>query len=340
MTVAERMADLFRGRTDAYGAVEGRAVKEPVDLDVWEWHLGAGSIGIYPIVHRDQLPVDDAERIVNHEVATGQKWGNWMVHWGCTDLDKGYVESWPDAINLCRCLQVFGVTPWLERTKSKGWHVWVFATEWVPAEVMRRALLAAHQIVGVPPVEVNPKQTGLTGSLTLGNYVNVPYPSGHGDRRVIHPPSAYLDDIGDYTALAPMPVTEFVEAADKFRAPFDTLYKAALLYTPPKRMVAPDMGVGYSGELAPLVSRLPGLAYKIFVDGVLEGRDRSRTLVRLAHLLVEAGWAPAEVKAIIVDADSRFGKYADRRNADQLYDQIVAHAYTSTTVQDSGDQHG
>jgi hypothetical protein len=46
-----RLATLFSGRTDVWGAIHGEAVKEAVTLGHYERHLrGETSLGIYPLL--------------------------------------------------------------------------------------------------------------------------------------------------------------------------------------------------------------------------------------------------------------------------------------------------
>ena len=142
---------LFGGNTAAYGSEQGGCVRRALTPDVYERHLiDAEPIGVYPMLH--------------HE-------GEWLVRWGCIDLDvrAAHKRRWDydtshDAFvaaqNLVTALGVMQIRAWVERTKSNGYHVWVFANDWVPAVHMRRTLLVACSLVDVPPTEVNPKSEG------------------------------------------------------------------------------------------------------------------------------------------------------------------------------------
>ena len=304
---------LFEGRRDAWGTVEGGQVKEPVTTAHFLRHLiePGCSLGIYPLIQ-------DAELAAAWEKRLGGPVGDNFVKWGCSDIDtKGDPEAaWPLALNLRRALEALNIPAWIERTKSKGWHVWVFACEWVPAIVMRRALLAAHQVAGVAASEVNPKQTDVGRRVTYGNYVNLPYPAGweRTDRRVI------VDENRRAVELH-----EFVDAALFYSVGFDTLHEAAKLYRPPER---PPVVVDRRIELdEALVRRLPGLAHRIFRDGPLPGRDRSGTLQRLAFLCAEAGFEPAETLAVVTDADRRWGKFHGRPDGERHLHAIVTYAH-------------
>jgi hypothetical protein len=299
-----RFAALFRGRTDAWGALHGQAVREPITARHWHDHLhGDGSLGIYPLV-------------------------DGKVAWGCTDVDDGYEASLPLARNLWRVLTALGVTSWVEVTKSKGFHVWTFVDGWVEAEAMRHALLFAHQVAGVTPSEVNPKQTS---SQSLGNYVNVPYAAAFAaqQRRVVL----------TMPTLMPLRWEAFTDAAHAALTPPALVREVAGRYRPPPP--PPKMVVErHQGELEPLVKVMPGLAHKLFQEGPREGKDRSGVLMRLAHLLAESGrYGPDQVLALVADADSRWGKFSERADGEAQLQAIVTRAWGKATAPPHAHSH-
>ena len=99
------------------------------------------------------------------------------VYWGCVDFDEGEEASLIHAENLELVLNRAQIKGWVERSRSKGYHVWVFFQEAMRATDVRNGLLAACGIVAAPVKEVNPKQTELTGK-GWGNGVRLPYPAG------------------------------------------------------------------------------------------------------------------------------------------------------------------
>ena len=169
-------AAIFDGNPTAYGAdtTNGgvRCVRAAAAVGV-ELHLAYGKpAGIYPM-YKNQ------------------------VKWGCTDIDTG---SWEQAHNMYLILQRMELDPWIEISRSKGFHVWVFANDgWVDAFVMRRAFLFAHHVsnqlgVWVPPTEVNPKAEWLDDD-QLGNFVRLPYVGGVADsngRRIMLDPETQV----------------------------------------------------------------------------------------------------------------------------------------------------
>ena len=150
-TIVDSFLTLFRGRGDAHGTWEGGCARKPLTQESFWRHLhGVELIGVYPVV-----PMPDSERCV----------------WGCSDID---VDDLDAALNLQLAFNMKQIPAWVEKTR-KGYHIWVFTNKTVTASTMRRAFLAAHQVIDYPPTEVNPKQEELRGG--LGNYVRLPYPS-------------------------------------------------------------------------------------------------------------------------------------------------------------------
>lgn len=290
-----RFGDLFAGRRDVWGAVHGECRREPLTFEGLREHLhGSGSVGVYPLV-------------------------DGTVHWGCSDIDRG-LEMMVLARNLQRALSALGLSSWIERSKGKGYHVWVFADSWVPAEDMRRALLVAHQLAGVPPTEVNPKQTS-TENLAegLGNYVNLPYAKGYADmgKRVV------LDDHG-----VPMRLDQFLDAAEATLNDATTIAAAATLYVPPPPRSAVEIAA-YDGSIDDVVRKLGGLAFTIFMNGPTErfGYKRFRTLQRLAFLCKDDKLTPSEAFVVLWDADGRWAKFHDRPDGELRVREIVERAY-------------
>ena len=110
------------------------------------------------------------------------------VGWGCLDVDAD--EATDHARGLARelatllvaTLRQTGLSPSVEFTGNKGFHVWLFAPDGCPARDMRRLLEWAAgtvqeehgEFAGVH-VEVFPKQTPSTEG-DYGNLVKVPGP--------------------------------------------------------------------------------------------------------------------------------------------------------------------
>ncbi len=75
--------ELFRGRTDVWGGVEGVSIKEPVTEEHYRLHLdGKRSLGIYPLLD------------------------NGYVHFFAIDLDE---KNWDKAVQIRQELANLGI---------------------------------------------------------------------------------------------------------------------------------------------------------------------------------------------------------------------------------------
>jgi len=291
---------LFRGRGDVYGSDEGGCVKAPLNRERFISHLtGVEPIGVYPIVPIGTIP---------------------SVVWGCSDFDLGMAESLDSAIKLHDSLLAAGVTSWIERSRSKGFHVWVFAEQPVPAQDMRNMLLAAHQVANLPAKEVNPKQVELKTN-QYGNYVRLPYPYAENlsttHQRVVR--------IGDYTNA--MPLAEFTSSAMKSRATATTIKHLAEFYKPPTPKLAP-VSIEYDATLDEAMQVLSPLGKVIWRDGPLPTKDRSSTLAKLGYECAKTGLNPSQTKIILKTADKRWGKYHLRPNGESEIDKLVIRVHS------------
>lgn len=281
----KQFADLFAGRTDAYGSWDGGAVHGEVTLETYERHLsGHELIGIYPL--RDEG----------------------VVKWGCTDIDVDDIDA---ARNLQTAFRMKGVQSWVERTR-RGYHVWVFASDWVTARVMRRAFLAAHTAIGLPAKEVNPKQEEAKG---LGNYVRLPYPSALDEE---HGVRVMLSEAGH-----DIPLDVFLSDACEYLVSPDQLKPLAELYQPAVKV---DHSFG-SVDLEQARYHVNAYIRHIWNKGPLEGQDRSNTLCYLSHLMREHGTPMDYALAILKDADRRWGKFHTREDGEEQLAKIVTDTY-------------
>lgn len=182
-------ATLFSGRTDAYFDgdqsrtayyYKGRErYMKPTGIETFRRHLvGINSIGTYPVL-------DDGS-----------------CRWGCIDiddpklkdLDQGsdeFIEAEHQAFVRATDVQsvwtYFGIQSWIERSRSKGFHVWTFTDQWTSASHIRRAGLYVAQLAGLPDdTEVNPKNEAPWLTKTgLVNTVRLPYYGRANPRRMV-----------------------------------------------------------------------------------------------------------------------------------------------------------
>jgi len=330
--LVEKFQHLFDGNRTAVGTEEGgcrRTQDGEWELEL-EGHLRMPdcAIGVYPM---EAMNDDDITSL-------GTRSGplTWVVKWGCVDFDEGDEESWIHAQNVRQTLDMLGVISYVERSRSKGYHVWVFADDWVPAATMREALFAACQIVGAPTKEINPKQVSLKPN-QLGNYVRLPYPGDLGDDEAvaslwygwctlgIPPRRVMVNPDGD-----PWTVEQFMSLVKT--NPRADLELAASYYLPnePRQLIERD----WSQLNGPAIDRLRGKARIIFNDGPLEHPDsptnyRGHTLWKLVSTIAEDGQhTPEEALELLIDADERWGKFAGRPDGRLRLQQMVERAFS------------
>ena len=280
-------AQLFAGRTDAYGSWEGGCIKEEVTMSTYVKHLwGQEYIGIYPMLE------------------------NSKVWWGCSDID---VDDIDQARNIQMALKLKLIESWIERT-VKGFHIWVFASEPVSAKVMRRALLAAHSAVKVPAKEINPKQEETSG---YGNYVRLPYPGN------LFEPMGTRYIIDDTNKEIPLNI--FINEAIQNRVTESQLIPLANMYVPKQSLNFNSNNTAMPLDVARTL--LTPYSLKMFTDGPLPDSDRSGTLVRLAYRLRSDGLTAEVAYGIIRGADIRWGKFYLREDGEMHISKIIADVY-------------
>jgi hypothetical protein len=155
-TTAEKLRlfrSFFSGLTHVYGTYDPetgrvRQAKEPVADQVLLAHLrGEQPYGVY-------LLVQDRTRAV-------------VVDFDDDDLLR--------AMAFMTAAEARGISAHVERSKSKGYHVWIFFTEagvvCAAARTLARSLL---QEIGQPQTEVFPKQDRLDSATAYGNFINAP----------------------------------------------------------------------------------------------------------------------------------------------------------------------
>lgn len=301
-----KFAELFLGRLDAFGTEEGGCLR-PTDtlwvsyLDRIRSHLTDGPpMGVYPM---DRIGDD------------------WRVNWGCVDFDEGEETAWTEARNLSAVLGELGISHWVERSRSKGYHVWVFATGPTRASRFRRTLLGATQIAQASTKEINPKQEQMVEG-QLGNYVRLPYPntfgSGDTDRRVV------VDPHGN-----PYLFETFVEQAHATRNAPALFEQYQTLWKPPKKNHLPQRVTVNADELGELpdIHGMSKRTHHAFAYGPFEDSDRSSFLFRLGLYLVEDGFTPDQALALLVNADERWGKFMARGDVHEI-EKIVTKVFS------------
>ena len=146
--------DLFRGRTDAYGTGKGQCVKQPLTDSMLIDHLsGKGRrIGVYPL---------------SPDIQEGT--ASW---WIAIDFDDGCFSKAKKAYDT---LVDLGIQAYIEVSKSKGYHLWIFCSEPILAADLRTIVSFAIQKAQITDYELFPKQDCLLSTPSgYGNYINLP----------------------------------------------------------------------------------------------------------------------------------------------------------------------
>lgn len=321
-TTEQKFARLFAGRSDAMG-VGGdtvTCVRTDVTFGDYASHLGGEvkPIGIYSMVPKD---------------------GQWLCRWGAWDCDvyseakaaksanpsfdfETEAEAHDCAVALVEALDLLGITGWIERTRSGGRHVWVFAKEPVTCAVMRRALMVACRVADAPTREVNPKNETQPKPEVLGNFVRLPYHGalattpGNGETQV------FINRFGETLHLSYV-----VEQAWKKRAEREILQGAAQLYRPSaaeRREVV--VGAVDMEQMGDLINRINGLGFVILRDG--PDGDRSGGLYKLAGCCKRSDFTPAEAMTVLTFADDAWEKFVGRADRELRLMQIVERVYS------------
>ena len=153
---------LFMGRNDAYGTMgfnHPLCVREPLTDDELRKHLaGKKRIGLYLVLPGDiaQCAVYD----VDQENDLPEE-----------EAKKRAIEKATKIYVACLDNNLFC---YLENSKKRGFHNWLFFDEPLPVKDIRKALLKILRDVDVD-CELFPKQDRLTSNDGMGNFIFLPF---------------------------------------------------------------------------------------------------------------------------------------------------------------------
>jgi len=310
MDTVAAFTELFVGNADAVGGENGRCIRRPEWEPADQWinqivthHLtGFTPTGFYP-----------------HYVENGQT----LCVWGCVDIDEGDDVSWVHAQNLAAVLKELQIMPWVERSRSKGFHVWVFPARPIDAATMRDALQVAVEIAEAPDREINPKQTVLApkpdGTVPVGNYVRAPYPHmwQENHRRCM------VDELGQ-----PIGLDVFLRICTTKLVPASTLQNVAAMLKPDTPQVVPHLPVTAPVEAYSSNDVLPGLVAHLVTHGPLDAQiDRSAWLWRLCRTMAEKHVPYSQAAGVLQEADRRWGKFYARPDGHLELARMLQKAY-------------
>jgi len=138
--------EYFSGRTDVYGHANQFCIKEPLTDDILNKHLqGINRIGIYPIF-------DDN-----------------LTNWIAIDIDK---QDFNLARDFVIAAKGYDIKAYIERSKSKGQHCWMFFDAPVKAIDARLVVECIQEEIGLV-CEVFPKQDEVEKN-SFGNFIFLP----------------------------------------------------------------------------------------------------------------------------------------------------------------------
>ena len=146
---------ILSGSTNEKGKADGKAFikRQPVTDNLWQDHIdGVGpALGVIPINENNDC------------------------RWGCIDVDVYNV----DHLVLMRNIKGLSFPLVTFRSKSGGAHLFLFASEFIPASLMQSKLKAMAEALGYAGSEIFPKQTEiLVDRGDTGNFLNLPYHGG------------------------------------------------------------------------------------------------------------------------------------------------------------------
>lgn len=157
MRTTENKIDLyksiFRGLETAYGSYDINSgkyyhCKEKVNDKVIYNHLkGLKPYGIYPLVGP-------------------------ITYFGVVDFDTQNPEG---PINFVGAAKHYELPTYLEKSKSKGYHVWMFfEKDGILAKKVRAIIRFILDEIDCKDVEIFPKQNSITSDTQYGNFINAP----------------------------------------------------------------------------------------------------------------------------------------------------------------------
>jgi len=125
--------------------------------------------------HQVKQPVSD--KVLLHHLQGRQPYGVYLLVGDQTRAVAADFDDedtlWP--LEFIHQARQYGIKAYIERSKRKGWHVWIFAE--LPGASAAKARLVAKAIlddIGKPSTEIFPKRDRLNDRTSYGNFINAP----------------------------------------------------------------------------------------------------------------------------------------------------------------------
>ena len=204
--------------------------------------------------------------------------------WSAIDFDD---DDLVKALDASEAFKLFGAFPYVERSRSKGWHVWIFHEGPVPLRVARRAGLGVLNVLDLSlKIEVYPKQSVAEPGV-IGNYLRLPYAAIDAERglhrKVIVEGEAL--SLSEFLSVATRTPTAALERLGEL-APTDPVHT----YADAARSLAAGMGGGFSSS--------QDIAAVAAGDERITKGNRDNSFYCLAMFLVGTGRTQDEATAI------------------------------------------
>lgn len=117
------------------------------------------------------------DRVIHQHLIGRQPYGVYLLQKNRTqalavDFDR---EDISPPVKFVHAAYRYGLPGYIERSKSKGYHVWLFfEPQGVLAQKPRRIAQHLLKIIGAEKTEIFPKQDQLNTSVVFGNFINAP----------------------------------------------------------------------------------------------------------------------------------------------------------------------
>jgi len=145
MTGISTFVKLFSGRKDVVG-INQFCLKEPLTKEKYQKHIdGVQRIGVYPIYDSS------------------------LTNWLAVDLDEDNFEK---ALSIKQKAESLNLKVWMERSKSKGYHLWTFFDKPISAVEPRLVFESILEELGIK-CEIFPKQDEVAEN-QFGNFIFLP----------------------------------------------------------------------------------------------------------------------------------------------------------------------
>ncbi|MFH1384659.1 MAG: primase C-terminal domain-containing protein [Candidatus Omnitrophota bacterium] len=142
----EKYREIFTGREDIYG-FNRMCVKEPLTEELYRSHIaGIKRIGVYPLINIK------------------------MTKWLAFDIDE---DDFGKILLIVERLEHYGIAGEIEKSKSKGFHIWLLLNKEIEAVKIRLVAEMILQEVGIT-CEIFPKQDELFPDRPFGNFLFLP----------------------------------------------------------------------------------------------------------------------------------------------------------------------